>query len=272
MVHPWFATAQVWVDRFTAEAKTAASIGHPGVVRVTDTGNDRKLGPFTVAELVDGGSLRDPLDRRGALRPAEAAEHVAQAADALAAAHAPRRHPPRHQAGQSPARRVRPRPRLRLRDRPPADGRCACRSLRERRSGYLWPSSFQTRTRAIGAQAMRQEGRTQRIVVATWVACGVLLTLTVILARPATRFSPSRWTFAGGALFASVADTLMLEAFEHDRPLNAFRRLPAFSSRWCWPQSRPPCGSSRPFSPALSAGHLRSLGNCLPRSLRLRVH
>src|SRR4051812_19356543 len=86
VVHPWFASAEEWVDRFTAEAKAAARIDHAGVVRVTDTGTDRKIGPFIVAELVDGGSLRDLLDRRGALPPEPAADLVAQAADAVAAA------------------------------------------------------------------------------------------------------------------------------------------------------------------------------------------
>lgn len=88
IIHPWFAVDEEWVERFAAEAKTAAAIGHPGVVRITDTGVDRKLGPFTVAELVDGGSLRDLLDQDGPMSARRAADLVAQAADALAAAHA----------------------------------------------------------------------------------------------------------------------------------------------------------------------------------------
>lgn len=34
--------------------------------------------------------------------------------------------------------------------------------------------------------------------------------------------------FAGGAVLASVADTLMPEAFEHGRPLNAFATAGGF--------------------------------------------
>jgi ZIP family zinc transporter len=34
--------------------------------------------------------------------------------------------------------------------------------------------------------------------------------------------------FAGGAVLASLADTLMPEAFEHGRPLNAFSTAAGF--------------------------------------------
>ena len=36
------------------------------------------------------------------------------------------------------------------------------------------------------------------------------------------------WRFAGGAVLASLADTLMPEAFEHGRPLNAFATAAGF--------------------------------------------
>lgn len=88
IIHPWWAHDPEWVRRFVDEAKTAASIGHPGVVRVTDTGTDPVVGPFQVSELVDGESLRSLLDREDRLAPMRAAGLVAQAAEALAAAHA----------------------------------------------------------------------------------------------------------------------------------------------------------------------------------------
>jgi hypothetical protein len=87
IINPWWAQDPEWVERFAQEAKTAAGIRHPGVVQVTDTGIDSKLGPYTVAELVDGESLRSLLDREGALSPSRAADIAAQAADAVAAAH-----------------------------------------------------------------------------------------------------------------------------------------------------------------------------------------
>jgi serine/threonine-protein kinase len=87
VIHPWFAQDEEWLQRFAEEARTAAKIGHPGVVRVTDTGTDADVGPYTVSELVDGESLHVRLDREGRLDADEAAELISQAAQALGAAH-----------------------------------------------------------------------------------------------------------------------------------------------------------------------------------------
>jgi zinc transporter, ZIP family len=85
----------------------------------------------------------------------------------------------------------------------------------------------------VGAQAMRNEGRSGRIVITTWVACAVLLTLAVILGRAiggglGDEVLAVALAFAGGAVLASLADTLMPEAFEHGRPLNAFATAAGF--------------------------------------------
>jgi ZIP family zinc transporter len=85
----------------------------------------------------------------------------------------------------------------------------------------------------VGAQAMRSEGRSRRVVVLTWVACAVLLTLAVILGRAVAgglsdEVLAVALGFAGGAVLASLADTLMPEAFEHGRPLNAFATAAGF--------------------------------------------
>jgi zinc transporter, ZIP family len=85
----------------------------------------------------------------------------------------------------------------------------------------------------VGAQAMRGEGRSARTVVLTWVACAVLLTLAVILGRGiggglSDEVLAVALGFAGGAVLASLADTLMPEAFEHGRPLNAFATAAGF--------------------------------------------
>jgi serine/threonine-protein kinase len=87
VIHPWWAGDGEWIQRFAEEAKTGARITHPGVVRVTDTGSDAEIGPFLVSDRVDGESLRSLLDREGTLPPGRAAALVAEAADALAAAH-----------------------------------------------------------------------------------------------------------------------------------------------------------------------------------------
>jgi zinc transporter, ZIP family len=81
----------------------------------------------------------------------------------------------------------------------------------------------------VGAQAMRSEGRSGRIVVLTWLTC----TLAVILGRAiggglGDEVLAVALGFAGGAVLASLADTLMPEAFEHGRPLNAFATAAGF--------------------------------------------
>jgi len=85
----------------------------------------------------------------------------------------------------------------------------------------------------VGAQAMRSEGRSARVVIATWVACAVLLMLAVVLGRGiggglSDEVLAVALGFAGGAVLASLADTLMPEAFEHGRPLNAFATAAGF--------------------------------------------
>jgi zinc transporter, ZIP family len=85
----------------------------------------------------------------------------------------------------------------------------------------------------VGAQAMRSEGRSVRIVLLTWLACAVLLTLAVIFGRGvggglSDKVLAVALGFAGGAVLASLADTLMPEAFEHGRPLNAFATAAGF--------------------------------------------
>ena len=85
----------------------------------------------------------------------------------------------------------------------------------------------------VGAQAMRGEGRDARTVIGTWVACAVLLALAVVLGRGVAgamsdEFLAVALGFAGGAVLASLADTLMPEAFEHGRPLNAFATAAGF--------------------------------------------
>ena len=84
---PLVEESPIYLARFTQEAKSAASIGHPGVVTVYDAGAD---GPtrFIVMEFVPGRSLADILKEERPLEPARAADIAAQVADALAAAHA----------------------------------------------------------------------------------------------------------------------------------------------------------------------------------------
>ena len=85
----------------------------------------------------------------------------------------------------------------------------------------------------VGAVAMRDEGRAGRTVVATWAACAVLLAVAVVAGRALAgglgdEVLAVALGFAGGAVLASLADTLMPEAFEHGRPLNAFATAAGF--------------------------------------------
>ncbi len=85
----------------------------------------------------------------------------------------------------------------------------------------------------VGAVAMRGEDRTARTVMGTWIACALLLALSVVAGRAlAGGLDESVLAvalgFAGGAVLASLADTLMPEAFEHGRPLNAFATAAGF--------------------------------------------
>ena len=85
----------------------------------------------------------------------------------------------------------------------------------------------------VGAVAMRGEDRRARTVLGTWVACAALLAVAVVLGRGLgggldDSILAVALGFAGGAVLASLADTLMPEAFEHGRPLNAFATAAGF--------------------------------------------
>ncbi|WP_433827890.1 serine/threonine-protein kinase [Actinoplanes sp. CA-015351] len=75
-----------FAERFRGEARTMATINHPGVVDVYDYGSDQQLA-FLVMEYVEGDALSRTLSRVGRLTPARTMALVAQAADALQAAH-----------------------------------------------------------------------------------------------------------------------------------------------------------------------------------------
>src|SRR3954466_2231943 len=65
-------------SRFRREAQSAASLNHPAVVAVYDTGEDQGpdggTAPYIVMEYVDGRTLRDVLQTEGQLLPQRALE------------------------------------------------------------------------------------------------------------------------------------------------------------------------------------------------------
>jgi len=87
VLRPEYGADPDFIDRFRHEAQSAASLNHPGIVAVYDYGTD-PAGPFIVMELVEGEDLATIVRRTGALPPRAAARLVAQAARAIAAAHA----------------------------------------------------------------------------------------------------------------------------------------------------------------------------------------
>jgi ZIP family zinc transporter len=85
----------------------------------------------------------------------------------------------------------------------------------------------------VGAVAMRSQGRSAGYAIGLWGATALLLTVAVVVGRQALASAePSTLAFplafAGGAVLASLADTLMPEAFERGRPVNAFATAAGF--------------------------------------------
>jgi beta-lactam-binding protein with PASTA domain/predicted Ser/Thr protein kinase len=75
--------------RFRREAQAAASLNHPAIVAVYDTGEEDVYGnqPYIVMEYVEGRTLRDVLKIEGRLMPRRAMEIVADVCAALDFSH-----------------------------------------------------------------------------------------------------------------------------------------------------------------------------------------
>lgn len=76
-----------FVVRFEREARSAASLAHPGVVTVYDTGADNGT-RFIVMEYVAGHNLAAIIGEEAPLEPERAVRIAERVADALSAAHA----------------------------------------------------------------------------------------------------------------------------------------------------------------------------------------
>jgi serine/threonine-protein kinase len=88
LLHPSLGQDPGAVDRFLREARAAASVGSPHIVRVTDAGVTADQQAFLAMELLEGEDLASYLERRGRLAPHEAVWITAQVLDGLSAAHA----------------------------------------------------------------------------------------------------------------------------------------------------------------------------------------
>jgi beta-lactam-binding protein with PASTA domain/predicted Ser/Thr protein kinase len=90
LLRPDLARDPSFQGRFRREAQSAASLNHPSIVAVYDTGEDSHNGtstPFIVMEYVEGRTLREVLEAEGRLLPQRALEITAQICAALDQAH-----------------------------------------------------------------------------------------------------------------------------------------------------------------------------------------
>jgi serine/threonine-protein kinase len=75
-------------ERLLVEARSAAQLRHPSIVRIHDFGSTARGDPFIVMELLKGESLADVLERKAHLPDVNAVQTLLPVAGALAAAHA----------------------------------------------------------------------------------------------------------------------------------------------------------------------------------------
>jgi eukaryotic-like serine/threonine-protein kinase len=74
-------------ERFHREARAAAKLGHPAIVRVLDYGHSDDGDPYIVMERLRGEDLRTRISRAGPLPPVAAVRLLLPVAHAVAAAH-----------------------------------------------------------------------------------------------------------------------------------------------------------------------------------------
>jgi Tol biopolymer transport system component len=72
--------------RFEQEARAAAALNHPNILAVYDLGTHENA-PYIISELLDGETLRERLQRGGALPVRRAIDYAIQIARGLSAAH-----------------------------------------------------------------------------------------------------------------------------------------------------------------------------------------
>jgi serine/threonine-protein kinase len=74
-------------QRLLQEARAAARLGHPAIVRIFDFGRTEDGTPFIVMELLKGESLADLMEREGRIDEQRAIQMMLPIADALSTAH-----------------------------------------------------------------------------------------------------------------------------------------------------------------------------------------
>jgi hypothetical protein len=79
---PALAADAEFVSRFTREARSAAALNHPNITQIYAIGQEGEI-PYFAMELIRGRSLETMVKSGGAMDPAIAAGHIAQAAAGL---------------------------------------------------------------------------------------------------------------------------------------------------------------------------------------------
>jgi eukaryotic-like serine/threonine-protein kinase len=89
IMHAHLANDEAFVSRFIKEAKATAALSHPNIVSIQDQGWNEGGPPavFLVMELVEGSTLRDYLNRQGAVSIEQMFQLMTPVISALAAAH-----------------------------------------------------------------------------------------------------------------------------------------------------------------------------------------
>lgn len=85
----------------------------------------------------------------------------------------------------------------------------------------------------VGSASMREQGRSALQIMGLWTACALLLIVAVVVgAGPLSNTDPEvvslPLAFAAGAVIASLADTIMPEAYEHGGPAVALSTAAGF--------------------------------------------
>ncbi len=82
-----YADDAAFVERFRREARNAAALSHPNIVAIHDRGKTGDGAYYIVMEHVEGGTLKELIQREGPLPPGRAASIAIQVARALRVAH-----------------------------------------------------------------------------------------------------------------------------------------------------------------------------------------
>jgi eukaryotic-like serine/threonine-protein kinase len=86
-MHAELLRRSAYVDQMVDEARAAAALRHPAIVRMYDVGFRGEGTPFLVMELLDGQSLGETLENHGRLSPQKAVRCLLPIASALGHAH-----------------------------------------------------------------------------------------------------------------------------------------------------------------------------------------